>query len=268
MSKHTINEIIIGVLALVSIVLIAVESLASLTKSELIAIYVADFAICIVFAIDFIRRLRSSEDKGRYMKNNGFEILAMVPAVALYGLGTIPAISIAFRSLRMIRVLRVLLMLARLRRVFYRMDSFVRRSHLLTLFVITAIVIFAGAYAVMVLDSGTEHAQITNLSDAIWWSISTVTTVGYGDIVPHSTAGRIMGMVLMVIGIGIMTTFISVVSATIVETRIKREVKDVKSTLLTEIKNKLDDIDNLSESELSLLIQMIQALKPKVGDNR
>lgn len=268
MSKKTLTEVIIGVLAIVSIVLVAVESLTSVSEYTLMCIYIADLAICIIFAIDFIRRLQSSENRARFMKRNGFEILAMVPAVALYAIGTIPAISIALRSIRLIRVLRVILMLARLRRVFLRMDTFFQRSNLLKLFCVTASVVFAGAFAALILDSGTENAQITNLSDAIWWSISTISTVGYGDIVPRSTAGRIMGMVLMVIGIGIMTTFISVVSATIVETRIKRDVKDFKSTILTEIKNKLDDIDNLSENEMALLIQTIQALKPKAGDNQ
>ena len=66
-------------------------------------------------------------------------------------------------------------------------------SHLLAMLGITTSIIFLGAFAVMLLEGGTENAQITNFSDSVWWSISTVTTVGYGDIIPYSIAGVLWG---------------------------------------------------------------------------
>jgi len=269
MSRKNVTEVIIGILAIVSIVLVAIESLLSVSQSTLMGIYIADLIICIVFAVDFIQRIRASESKSRFMKTNGFEILAMIPAIALYALGTIPAIAVAVRSLRLVRVVRVILLLARMRRVMSKTGRFVQRSNLLALFGITFSIIFIGAFAALILDSGTENAQITNFSDAIWWSISTVTTVGYGDIVPHSIAGRIMGMGLMVVGIGVMAAFISQVSATIVESRMKRnsEKDDFRTAVISEIKSSLDNIDKLSESEVSLLMKMIQTLRLKGGIN-
>lgn len=257
MSRKIVTEVIIGVLAIISILLVAVDSLVSVSHGTLIGIYIVDLIICIVFAFDFIHRLRASESKSRFMKTNGFEILAMIPAIALYSLGNFPAIAIALRSLRFVRVIRVILLLARMSRVFYKSGIFVQRSNLLTLAGITVSIVLIGAFAALVLDSGTENTQITNFSDAVWWSISTVTTVGYGDIVPHSIAGRIMGMGLMVVGIGVMATFISQVSATLVESRMKRnpEKNDLKSAVISDIKKRLDNIDKLSESEVSLLIK-------------
>ncbi|MFC1977360.1 ion transporter [Chloroflexota bacterium] len=267
MSRRTMTEVIIGILAIVSIILVAVESLASVSEGTLMGIYIADLIICIVFAWDFVLRLRSSQSKPRFIKTNGFEVLAMIPAIALYALGTIPAIAVAFRSLRFIRVVRIVLLLARMRRVMSKSGKFVQRSNLLALFGITVSVIFVGAFAALILDRGTENAQITNFSDAVWWSISTITTVGYGDIVPHSIAGRIMGMVLMVVGIGVMAGFISQVSATLVESRMKRNEEDgIRTSIVTEIKNRIDRIEKLSESEVALLIQMIQTLRLTGGE--
>lgn len=267
MTRRTVTEVIIGVLAIVSIILVAIESLVAVSGRVLLGIYIADLLICIVFAGDFIQRLRSSENKPRFMKTNGFEIIAMIPAIALHALGSVPAISTAFRSLRLVRVVRVILLMARMRRVMSKSGRFLQRSHLLAMLGITVGIIFIGAFAVLVLEGETPNAQITNFSDAIWWSISTVTTVGYGDIVPNGIAGRIMGMFLMVIGIGVMAAFISQVSATLVESRIKRDTEkdNLRTSIITEIKGRIDNIDKLSDSEVSLLMQMIQALRIKGG---
>lgn len=56
-----------------------------------------------------------------------------------------------------------------------------------------------------------DHRDFQSLGDALWWSIVTLATVGYGDIVPHSTWGRIVGTAVIVLGV----TFISVLTATV-----------------------------------------------------
>ncbi|MEM4724200.1 MAG: hypothetical protein QXP01_04240, partial [Candidatus Hadarchaeum sp.] len=122
-----------GLLAIVSIALVAIESLVSVSHAILMGIYAADLLICIVFAVDFIGRAKASESKSRFIITNSFEILAMVPAIALYALGTIPTIAAALRSFRLIRVVRVILLLARLRRAFSKSSRFVQRSNLLAL---------------------------------------------------------------------------------------------------------------------------------------
>lgn len=253
-------EIALGVLAIVSIILVAVESTVSLTKTTLMSIYIVDLVICIVFAVDFIVRLKASDRKSIFMKTNWYEILAMVPAISLYALGAIPAIS---AGLRLLRLVRVVFVLARMKRAMSTSKGFFQRSNLLAMLGITVGIIFIGALTVYILDSGLEGAHITNFSDAVWWSISTVTTVGYGDIVPHSIGGRIIGMFLMVVGIGVMAAFISQVSASLVESRIKKpaEKTDLKTEMISGIKSKLDNLESLSESDLSLLIKMIQTLK-------
>jgi voltage-gated potassium channel len=270
MNRNNVTEIIIGILAVLSIVLVAVESLVSVSKGVLIGIYTADLIICIVFAWDFIHRLRISGDRGKFIKRNGFEILAMIPALAIFALGAIPAISSALRSLRLIRVVRVIIMLARMRRVMSTGGRFLQHSHLIAMLAITLIIIFIGSFTVLVLERDTEGAEINNFSDAVWWSISTVTTVGYGDIVPNTIAGRIMGMVLMIVGIGVMAAFISEVSAVLVEARLKEDtsVTDLKTSMINEIKSRIDSIETMSESDVNLLMQMIKTLRLKVEDEQ
>lgn len=267
MTRRNITEIVIGVLAILSIILVAIESLVTVSAGVLWGIYIADLIICIIFALDFVQRLRVSEKRSRFMKTNGYEILAMIPAIAFSALGAIPAISTGLRALRLIRVVRLVVLVARMRRVMSVSGKFVQRSHLLAMLGITVGIIFAGAFAVLLLEGGTPDAKITNFLEAIWWTISTVTTVGYGDIVPLSVLGRVMGMVLMVIGIGIMAALISQVSAALVESRMKKgaEKGDLRASLISEIKSRIDNVDKMSEGELSLLMQMIKSLRVAEG---
>jgi voltage-gated potassium channel Kch len=62
-----------------------------------------------------------------------------------------------------------------------------------------------------------DHKEFENLNDGLWWSLQTVTTVGYGDIVPKQTAGRLIGAVLMLNGIALITVISAAVTATLIE---------------------------------------------------
>lgn len=262
MQRKPVIEFIIGFLAILSIVLIALEPLVELSPGGLIAIYVVDGIICAIFAWDFIYRLYHSENRLKFLKYNGYEILAMIPAVALYAIGTMPAISEGLRTLRLIRVVRIITVLARTTRFFKHSGKFIKRSRLISLFVIALTIVILAAFTVFLLERNIADPRITSFTDAVWWSISTVTTVGYGDIVPSSMAGRIVGMVLMVAGIAVMTAFIAQVSATIVESRIEPvEEKNLKATVKQEIKNNIDRLDKLSDEEVQFLVQMIHSVR-------
>lgn len=88
-----------------------------------------------------------------------------------------------------------------------------------------------------------------NLGDSLWWALQTVTTVGYGDIVPHSTEGKLIGAVLMLNGIALVGVVTAAVTAMLVEQARRRRAgaaADVPATLeriearLTEIEARLD----------------------------
>jgi len=81
--------------------------------------------------------------------------------------------------------------------------------------------------------------------------------------VPNSFPGRIVGMVLMVVGIGVMAALISQVSAALVEKKLKKEPEkeDLRTSMISEIKDRLDRIDELSESDVVLLTVMIKKLR-------
>jgi voltage-gated potassium channel len=87
---------------------------------------------------------------------------------------------------------------------------------------------------------------IGTFGDAIWWSVSTVTTVGYGDVVPTSPAGRSAGVILMLTGIALIPVITSVVVSVLVERR-GREARLEEQRDLDLILRRLDDLEQKLE---------------------
>ena len=127
-------------------------------------------------------------------------------------------------------------------------------------------VIGTSGIGIYLIESTHEEAQITNLIDAFWWVSATVTTVGYGDIVPVTEAGRLMGIVLMFVGISIIGTFISVLGARLVGSRLKK-YETVEDSTKSLIIKKINNIENLEKNEVELLISMVKDLHDELKDN-
>lgn len=84
-----------------------------------------------------------------------------------------------------------------------------------------------------------DPADFHSIGEALWWSVQTVTTVGYGDVVPRAVSGRIVATILMVAGIGIISVVTAVVTATFLET-VRRRLGDPGHD---EVMAKLEELD-------------------------
>lgn len=131
---------------------------------------------------------------------------------------------------------------------------------------ISVLVIGGSGIGIYLIESPHEDAQITNLIDAFWWVSATVTTVGYGDIVPITELGRLMGIILMFVGISIIGAFISALGAILIGSRLKKH-ESVESSTKSMIVKKINDIENLEKHEVELLISMVKDLHDEVKRN-
>ena len=128
---------------------------------------------------------------------------------------------------------------------------------------ISVLVIGSSGIGIYLIESPHEDAQITNLIDAFWWVSATVTTVGYGDVVPVTEIGRLMGIVLMFVGISIIGTFISALGAMLIGSRLKKH-ETVEDSTKSMIIKKINNIENLEKNEVELLISMVKDLHDEV----
>jgi voltage-gated potassium channel len=100
--------------------------------------------------------------------------------------------------------------------------------------------------------------------DAVWWTVATVTTVGYGDIVPVTETGRIVAIFYMFFGIGVLGIFLSVLGAQIYKRRFEKEEKEISHAQ----KLMLDKMSNLEKNQEKLQKEfkdLVDSLKGKLN---
>ena len=83
---------------------------------------------------------------------------------------------------------------------------------------------------------------VRDLGDGIWWALVTITTVGYGDITPVTTLGRVVASSLMLLGLGLIATITAIVSAKFIQNFVDHHTNDDVLEKLDEMQLELDDI--------------------------
>ena len=108
--------------------------------------------------------------------------------------------------------------------------------------ILIVLTIFFGGIGVYLAEHKHQGANITNLGDAFWWAIETVTTVGYGDYTPITLVGRVIAVLVMFSGIGMVLTLVGITS--------QRRIKKMESRL-EEISKKRESRENMDKDKKS-----------------
>ncbi len=155
---------------------------------------VVDVAITPIFLIDFLFRLFSAPSKvGYFFKGGGWlDFIGSLP---------FPRLRVA-RLFRMWRVSRGLQSIG-MKHIWSTFLKSRAESALLSIIFLTIVVLEFASIFILVTERNDPNANIKTASDALWWAYVTVTTVGYGDKYPVTNSGRIVGIMLMTIGVGL-----------------------------------------------------------------
>ncbi|WP_243225000.1 potassium channel family protein [Microbacterium sp. CIAB417] len=196
--KNPAYEIFIGILSLLSIMnLVFVYALHGDTAMQVV-LAVMNGVLSVIFLIDFVYRMATSTAPRRYFFR-GFgwaDLLASLPFPQL-------------KVLRVFRLLRVLRLMRDLgpKRIATTLVQDRANSTLMTLLLLGILVLQFGSLSVLAVEEDADGANITTASDALWYTIVTIATVGYGDQYPVTQAGRLLGVLIIVVGVGIFGTF-------------------------------------------------------------
>ena len=112
--------------------------------------------------------------------------------------------------------------------------------------VVSAAVVLAGGTAVWQLEGDRPDSTFLSWGDGVWWAMTTMTTVGYGDHVPETTPGRVIAALIMIVGVGVLGAVAAVVAlifASAVALREERILEAEGRTLEARLEARLDVLD-------------------------
>ena len=210
-------NIFILVLTVLSLAIMVVMLLPiSSATLQLLSVY--DTLICFIFLIDFFLNMRAAGKKSDYFigQRGWLDLLGSIPSL---GLLTYSGKFVGlFRLARLSRLARIGRLLRGENKKTLVKDILENRSRYAAFLTILLTILVLTVTSVLVLqfESRSPNANITTGGDALWYAIVTITTVGYGDFYPVTTAGRITAIFIMFMGVGIIGALASILASLLV----------------------------------------------------
>jgi voltage-gated potassium channel len=252
-----------------------------LKSGTLEAVATFDAVVVLFLWVEYLFRVNEQDDKWRYVAYEWSDILAIIPFdyIALVSFGIALPLTIAFKLLRLVRIVALLRFSRRIER---EVLAFAEKTRLIYGLAIYLLVIIVGALLFFYIESPV-NSTVSTPNDALWYMIVTMTTVGYGDIVPRTGLGRIIGVVAMITAI----LFASLVTATTTSALLEKfraereEITEASKetignvlTQLSELRDRLDELPKVAErtdeikadlDELKAMRAEVQSLKESEG---
>ncbi len=195
--KSTAYEIFIGILSILSILNLVLLIFVH-DKSLDTVLDVMNALFSFIFLCDFTYRISTAPSASRYFfRHFGWaDLLASLP---------FPQAKV-LRVFRLVRVYRLLRKVG-IRAIGRTLIKDRASSALYVLLLMGILVLQFGSLTMLAIEQHAAGANITSASDALWYTIVTISTVGYGDQYPVTDLGRLCGVVIIVVGVGIFGTF-------------------------------------------------------------
>lgn len=202
-------------LILISVLAVCLESVREIREEHGVALRAAEWVITGLFTLEFAARLLTVRRPLRYVVSfyGLVDLLAILPtylSLMIPGSQSLQVIR-ALRLLRLFRILKLTHFVGEAKLLHAAMRASMRK---ITVFlgVVLATVLIAGA--IMYVIEGEEHG-FTSIPMGVYWAVVTMSTVGYGDIVPHTAAGRVVASALMIMGYAIIAVPTGIVTVEI-----------------------------------------------------
>ncbi len=215
-------DIVLLWLILTSIVVVMVESVPEIGIPYNETFVFIEWVLTIIFSIEFLLRIWISPKPFKYILSfwGLIDFLSILPTyLSLFIVGY--HYFIIVRIFRLLRVFRILKLARFNSEAGLLVSALKSSSHKISIFLLTvvSIVIFLGT--IMYVVEGGEKG-FTSIPQSIYWAIVTVTTVGYGDMIPHSALGKFISSIAMVLGYGIIAVPTGIVTSEMMKSSTKK----------------------------------------------
>jgi voltage-gated potassium channel len=189
----------------------------------------ADWAVWVVFLLEYIVMVAINRPRAQYVKRNPLNLVVIALSYP-----HLPLIFGLVRLARLTRFVRLLRLVSVTARAIEALRTILWRRGVVCVAAISIFIILAGGALLTLLEPQTVRG---GFADGVWWAIVTASTVGYGDIAPTTVWGRLIAVLLMLSGVGLMSTLAASITAYF--------LGQEESAVLTELKERTIRIETL-----------------------
>ena len=210
-------DYVIQILILLSVLAFTIETIPTLEQSTIDLLNIFELICIIIFSIEYLIRLYIAEKKLKFIFSffGIIDLLAILPFYLSFG--------IDLRSARMLRFLRLfrLIKLVRYNRAIKRFSVAFKmiKEELIMFSMVSFILIYLSAVGIYYFENSVQPEVFSSIFSSLWWSVVTLTTVGYGDVVPITVGGRVFTFFVLMIGLGIIAIPSGMISSALTEAR-------------------------------------------------
>ncbi len=200
-------------LIILSVITFSIETLPGLKPQTRVILNSIEVCCVVIFTLEYLARIYVADNKLKFIFSffGIIDLIAILPFYLSFG--------VDLRSLRILRMFR-LFRLLKLVRYNKAMRHFTRammmaREQIILFMAITLILIYFAAVGIYYFENEAQPEHFSSIFDSLWWSIVTLTTVGYGDVYPITIGGRVFTFFILLIGLGIVAIPTGIISSSL-----------------------------------------------------
>lgn len=217
---------LVQVLIIISIVSFSTETLPDLSQQTRSVLYTVEMVTVILFTLEYALRIYAADSKKRYVFSF-FGLIDLLAILPFYVTQSTDIDLLAVRAFRLLRLFRAL-ELTRYSQAMSRLHQavLISREEIVLFFSLTAILLYLSAVGIYYFEHQVQPEAFKSVFHSLWWSVTTLTTVGYGDVYPITTGGRIFTFFILMVGMGIIAVPPGIVSAALSKARMEEEAAE------------------------------------------
>ena len=220
-----IFDLFIQALIVASIITFSIETLPDLEDKTKDILFSVETFIVVIFTIEYLLRIYIADKKSGYIFSF-YGIVDFIAIVPFYiSLGTID-----LRTLRILRMLRLfrLFKLVRYNKAttrFYR-AFYIVKEELVLFGIVTLMLLYISSVGIYYFENESQPEQFKSIFHSFWWAVTTLTTVGYGDVYPITIGGRLFTFIILMIGLGLVAVPAGLLAAALSKIKTEEDEQD------------------------------------------
>lgn len=209
-------DIFIQVLIILSLISLSFETLPNLNPQiQQLLLYFEWFCI-VVFTLEYLLRIFYAKNKLKYI----FSFYGIIDFLAIFPFYV--SLGVDLRGARVFRIFRLfrIFKLVRYNRaiIHFKKAAHEAREEIVLFLMITVILLYLSAVGIYFFEHEAQPDKFSSIFESLWWAISTLTTVGYGDVYPITVGGKIFTFCILIVGLGIITVPAGIVASALSRT--------------------------------------------------